>query len=527
MSFHLFFTLLTLKKSFSFAIVNELICFMSCFYLIKKKFKMFLREKQCLGTIFAIVKEKAVIMKINRIPLFLTIFFLAPFILMASDGRQAIYNYIEQYKDIAIFEMERTGIPASIKMAQAILESNAGRSELALRANNHFGIKCGGNWSGGTHYRKDDDRDSRGRLIESCFRAYSSAEESFIAHSDFLAGEDRRTRYGWLFDLDPYDYKAWAHGLQKSGYATNRRYGQLLINVINNYSLYELDKALDDPDFIVSRPNTPQQNTSAAANAGQQRENIFNNSGFSQGPRREFEINQLRVVKASAGENIADLALELEIPVRALLRFNEGIDDAFEPFPADRNVFLQPMRRAYRDGRNQHRIREGETMQDLAIAYGVRINQLYRRNRMDEGREPAVGQNIYLRGRRSRGDVVRYRAVNTNRQPQSPAIEEVIPEPEVDTKTSEELIVHATSDTAGDMANTRPDSTTDAGEAVQDKLYASQHEEQINGSITHTVSAGETLFAISRMYGKSVDEIIAANNLESNVLSIGQVLVIR
>ncbi len=521
------FALLTIKKSFSFAEVNELICLMSRFYLIKKKFKMFLIEKHHLGTIFATVIEKAVIMKLNRIPLFLTIFFMAPFVLMASDGRQAIYNYIEQYKDIAIFEMERTGIPASIKMAQAILESNAGRSELALRANNHFGIKCGGNWSGGTHYRKDDDRDSRGRLIESCFRAYSSAEESFIAHSDFLAGDDRRTRYGWLFDLDPYDYEAWAHGLQKSGYATNRRYGQLLINVINNYSLYELDRALDDPDFIVSRPNVTQNNTSAPSSTRRQSDNIFNNSGVNQRPRREFEINQLRVVKASAGENIADLALELEIPVRALLRFNEGIDDAFEPFPADRNVFLQPKRRAYRDGRNQHRVREGETMQDISLAYGVRINQLYRRNRMDEGREPAVGQNIYLRGRRSRGDVVRYRAVNTNRQPQRPAIEEVVPEPEVDTKPSEDLIAHAATDTSEDLVNTNPDSITEVEEAVEDNLHVSQPEEQNNESITHTVSAGETLFAISRMYGKSVDEIIAANNLESNVLSIGQVLVIR
>ena len=166
-------------------------------------------------------------------------------------------------------------------------------------------------------------------------------------------------------------------------------------------------------------------------------------------------------------------------------------------------------------------------MQDISLAYGVRINQLYRRNRMDEGREPAVGQNIYLRGRRSRGDVVRYRAVNTNRQPQRPAIEEVVPEPEVDTKPSEDLIAHAATDTSEDLVNTNPDSITEVEEAVEDNLHVSQPEEQNNESITHTVSAGETLFAISRMYGKSVDEIIAANNLESNVLSIGQVLVIR
>lgn len=487
---------------------------------------MFLAEKHVLGTIFAAVNVKAVIMKLNYSPLILWMFMLAPITLLASDGRQAIYNYIEQYKDIAIFEMERTGIPASIKMAQAILESNAGRSELALRANNHFGIKCGGNWTGGTHYRKDDDRDSRGRLIESCFRSYPSVEESFMAHSEFLSGSDRTARYGWLFDLDPHDYKAWAHGLQKSGYATNRKYGQLLINVIENYSLNELDKAIANPNYIVSRNTIPEQNVPTSS-TGRKNENIFNNSGVNQGQRREFEVNQLRVVKASEGEKIADLALELQIPVRALLRFNEGVNDAFQPFPSDRNVFLQPMRRAYRDGRGQHRVREGESMQDIALAYGVRTDQLYRRNRMDEGREPAVGQNIYLRGRRSRGDVVRYRSINADRQPQRPIIEEVVPKPEKEVEVSDELIANSTRNPMEEEKISKSETVSDAEQSIENSSAFSQAQETLAETVTHTVSAGETLFAISRMYGLGVDEIISANNLQSNALSIGQVLVIR
>jgi LysM repeat protein len=488
---------------------------------------MFLVEIHYLGTIFASLIVKAVHMKMNKIPLLLAMFFLLPLAAYASDGRQAIYNYIEHYKDIAIFEMERTGIPASIKMAQAILESNAGRSELAVQANNHFGIKCNGNWTGGTHYRKDDDRDSRGRLIESCFRAYGSAEESFIAHSDFLSGQDRRTRYGWLFDLDPYDYEAWAHGLQKSGYATNRRYGQLLINLIENYSLYELDRALTDPDYIANRPGTSEQ-IIPSASPGRQDENIFNNSGVNQRPRREFEINQLRVVKASAGENLADLALELQIPVRALLRFNEGVKDAFQPFPADRNVFLQPMRRAYRDGRNQHRVREDETMLDIALTYGVRLDQLYKRNRMDEGREPAVGQNIYLRGRRGRTDVVRYRPASSTIQRQAPPNEVPQPKMQKEADKTEELITHAAVGQNEGSVQTVQRSFEEVESSQRDSIVDFQEQTNETTEVTtHTVSAGETLFAISRMYGISVDQIISANNMESNVLSIGQVLRIR
>lgn len=145
-------------------------------------------------------------------------------------------EYIEQYKAIAINEMAQYGIPASIKMAQAILESGSGKSYLAQNANNHFGIKCGGQWSGRRISRADDTPND-------CFRVYNSPEQSFRDHSIFLLQQ----RYKRLFTLDRRDYKGWAHGLKAAGYATNPRYAQLLIDIIERYELYRLDEPQNVP----------------------------------------------------------------------------------------------------------------------------------------------------------------------------------------------------------------------------------------------------------------------------------------
>lgn len=140
------------------------------------------------------------------------------------------YKYIERFKDIAIEEMHRHGIPASIKLAQGILESGNGNSQLARRANNHFGIKCTSDWVGGRTYHDDDQEND-------CFRVYAHPEESFRDHSQFLM----RRRYERLFQLDPRDYRAWARGLKDAGYATNPRYADLLIDLIERYELYQYD----------------------------------------------------------------------------------------------------------------------------------------------------------------------------------------------------------------------------------------------------------------------------------------------
>ena len=458
----------------------------------------------------------------------------APQLQASDNGRQAIYDYIAAYKDIAIAEMDRTGVPASIKMAQAILESNAGRSKLAVNANNHFGIKCANDWDGETFYQKDDDRDSRGRLIPSCFRSYETVEESFIAHSEFLSGSSRQSRYGWLFELDPTDYKPWAHGLQKSGYATNRRYGNLLINVIENYSLYELDH-MERPLASASERKERRERS-----AERREDDGFFRTQTPPPPRRQTTVNRLAAVEANEGETLADIALELEVSLRALLRFNDGVEDAFESFDSDRYVFLERKRRNYRGGREIHRVQEGEEMFDIANAHGIRLNALYRRNRVDRDREPAIGERIYLRGRRNRNQPVRYRPENYRPPAQE---EEVKPEsPEepkpLDAIDAKDVIASADTGVHAEPTAQKPekdpaessgnDSRMESSESSTSiDLRESEAENREVEEIKHIVSPGETLFAISRKYDMSVDELMELNGLTNNQLSVGQELVVK
>ena len=162
--------------------------------------------------------------------------------LLAPAQMEVQQAYIDRFKEIAVQEMDRAGIPASIKLAQALLESNAGQSDLAQRANNHFGIKCGADWDGKKYFKVDDDFDEFGKPTESCFRGYKRPEESFIAHSEFLRDPRKEWRYGFLFQLDPLDYKNWASGLKKSGYATSATYDTKLIAIIERYQLFQYDR---------------------------------------------------------------------------------------------------------------------------------------------------------------------------------------------------------------------------------------------------------------------------------------------
>lgn len=156
--------------------------------------------------------------------------------LFSSDDYK--YTYVEKWKEISIVESDRSGIPASIILGQAILESNYGKSELATIAKNHFGIKCKKEWIGESFYKKDDDTNEQGQLIKSCFRAYRLDIDSFIDHSHFLA---QRMYYAELFQYSQIDYKSWAKGLQKCGYATDPSYAKKLIRIIETHELWRLD----------------------------------------------------------------------------------------------------------------------------------------------------------------------------------------------------------------------------------------------------------------------------------------------
>lgn len=171
------------------------------------------------------------------------------YVIQEKNGRYTRQEYIATFSEIAVMEMHRTGIPASITMAQAILESADGNSELTKKGKNHFGIKCGGNWSGKKTYHDDDAKGE-------CFRKYESAAQSFVDHSDFLL---KGKRYAFLFDYDKDDYKSWAKGLKKAGYATNPKYPALLIKIVEENNLDKLDK-MKPQDFgqkEIAKKTTP------------------------------------------------------------------------------------------------------------------------------------------------------------------------------------------------------------------------------------------------------------------------------
>lgn len=163
---------------------------------------------------------------------------LLSFMSFHTAPESAAWSYIDEYKDLAIAEMYRTGIPASITLSQGLHESTNGTSRLAVEANNHFGIKCKSYWVGAKFYHKDDDLDTSGNLLESCFRAYGNSLESYVDHSNFLVNS---RHYKELFTFDKTDYISWAYGLKRCGYATDEQYPEKLINKINQYSLYQYD----------------------------------------------------------------------------------------------------------------------------------------------------------------------------------------------------------------------------------------------------------------------------------------------
>lgn len=257
-----------------------------------------------------------------------------------SYANDATLLYIEQYKTIAINEMQRVQIPASIKMAQAILESNSGRSTLARQSNNHFGIKCGSKWDGPEVYREDDDYEN-GLLIRSCFRAFSDPSESFYEHSDFLANPYSK-RYRFLFELDIYDYKSWARGLKKAGYATDPKYPQKLINVIEKYRLYELDLGIISVEELAQREQT--------------RENT-----------REEEDQTDDVIIITAQPSATAIA-------------SNGSN-------SNRNTNRKT---------GYHRVAKSESMEIIAQKYGIDIKKLYMQNRMPFGVQPKQGEDIAL-----------------------------------------------------------------------------------------------------------------------------------
>lgn len=413
--------------------------------------------------------------------------------LLARDKN--IELYIRAYQYIAISEMERTGVPASIKLAQGILESNAGRSVLARKANNHFGIKCGSKWRGRKYYRKDDDY-KNGKLIKSCFRGYSNSENSYLAHSDFLLDNKR---YRALFKLNPTDYKRWARGLKKAGYATSKTYDKKLIRIIEEYDLHDYD-AMASSDVIAKAEK------------------------YIRTKRTIFFINDAKMTYAKVGETPTEVAQRTQTALKRILKYNEFITAPYQPLPVDAKVFIQPKRRNFRGRQKVHVVKPNETMYEISQTYGLCLERLYKKNKMEEGTQPAFGEPIRIRGKAKKRP--KLRSENENPPPPILVVEPIEREIEMEEddednppKEDSGFTPVLTPPVNKETIPTLPEVVTTP---TTEPIIEEKPRPEIITRRYHVVVKGETLYRLSKIYGTTVDTIKRLNNLTSNTISVGQ-----
>lgn len=313
---------------------------------------------------------------------YIFLFFSFLYMLSAMGAGQAKWNqvyqaYIDQYKDMAIEGMLKYGVPASITLAQGLLESGAGRGRLVRLGNNHFGIKCHG-WTGRTITHDDDE-------IGECFRAYDSALESFEDHCKFLRD---RQRYRSLFSLDRSDYRGWAHGLKRAGYATNPAYAQSLISRIELYRLYEYDKAKHYDRFMAHHSG---ENVSVpATDAGRSA------AGQLAGAHAIRKYNENYYVVARQGDTFKSLGKELDSSARKLAKYNERSKK--DRLVEGEYIWLKKkQRRAPKNFKKRpYYVRKAESLYDIAQKYGIRLKSLVRKNGKIAERGLRIGDEVRL-----------------------------------------------------------------------------------------------------------------------------------
>lgn len=323
------------------------------------------------------------------------------FCCVSSYAQSPQETYIDTYSEIAVQEMYRSGVPASITLAQGMLESGNGRSQLAVKANNHFGIKCHNGWTGGRVYHDDDAKGE-------CFRKYSHVRESFRDHSDFLRYRDR---YKFLFDLNPTDYKGWAYGLKKAGYATDPSYPSKLIKLIEDYRLYQYDTKTASfgnagksvgkkkgTEFrtgqtVETRPVSPTviEQVQPATRQAQKKYFQFTTS------REMFSKNGVPFVYAHEGETLQSIAKKYNLFVRELMRYNDL--DLERPLEAGEVVYLQAKKNCAVKGLDMHVLEGGETLWGISQRYAVKLEKIYKLNGWQTGFKPKEGDAVRLRKR--------------------------------------------------------------------------------------------------------------------------------
>lgn len=344
--------------------------------------------------------------KVRHIILLLLIF--STYCLSAQNGQKnkLTLDYIDKYKDIAMEEMQKYKIPASITLAQGILESGNGQSKLAKKGNNHFGIKCHSDWKGKT-MRMDDDAPNE------CFRVYKNPEESYRDHSKFLKNS---SRYASLFDLSITDYKGWAKGLKKAGYATLPTYANVLINYIETYDLQQYDQMVvkgkfkkhkkqkeekvEEPKVEEKKPETPKPEKPKKVKP----HNVVATVpvladcpvvGLTDDHHYIRENFGVKFIYTKEGDDLETLAKELKIAKYQLVKYNNL--GSKTTFTEGEVLYIGPKRRRAAQGYNYHKIQEGETLRQVSRLYAVKLERLFKMNGLDENSVLSIGQEIKLR----------------------------------------------------------------------------------------------------------------------------------
>jgi LysM repeat protein len=395
----------------------------------------------------------------------ITLFFLMGHVVAQ---RMTPQQYIETYKDAAIAQMKRLGVPASIILAQGILETESGNSDLVKRSNNHFGIKCKSSWKGESVRHTDD-------APNECFRKYTSAMESYQDHSDYLYNSPR---YESLFKLSPTDYKSWAYGLKKAGYATNPQYPQILISNIEKYNLQQYnepasgERMTDQASIQVAEPLMEASNTTSVQNIPSQvgasvvvekEPNAFKKLFSNKKNTSKQYFNNLKAVMAFKGTSLLAIATENDIALSKLLEYNDLTDDGL--LDADQWIYLE---KKHKEGNsNTHTALQNETLHQVSQFYAVQLDQLALYNQLNVNAIIKKGQTIYLK----------------------PAVF---------------------------TANTPAASTTSTKVNMQVSASTKEHE----------VQPKEGLYSIAKKYNISIEEIKEWNQLTSNDIKVGQKLII-
>jgi LysM repeat protein len=386
-----------------------------------------------------------------------------------AQSPQAVSTYVERYKARAIEEMKLYGIPASVTLAQGIHESGCGCSALALNSNNHFGIKCHNEWSGQTYHHDDD-------LPQECFRVYNCAEESFRDHSEFLKN---RSRYAGLFSLAPGDYRAWARGLKAAGYATNPKYPEIIIKLIEDYKLNQYDKSNgqaiakiesnDNPQVQLIRQSLIQSNAPVTASVSIVKTDNPNAVciDFTKYTSDERIVNGTKALVYKKEVPLSFIAQKYNITLQQLYAYNDM-------YPSDK---FKDNDLIYVEGKKpespyfQYEVSNGETMRDISQKFAIQLSELIKRNGITGGCEPVAGEIVVLRGKR---EVPLRFKVSGRTYPIKTSAETTAP---VDIKI-------------------------------------------------HKVGSSETLYSISKQYNISLDTLKKINGLKDEDIKIGQTLIV-